>query len=44
MRLPRTRQIRVVLWHGAGDAFCAGNDVGDFLKNPPGPVKPRRPA
>ena len=28
---------RVVLWHGAGDAFCAGNDMGDFLKNPPGP-------
>ncbi len=27
---------RVVLWHGAGDSFCAGNDVGDFLKNPPG--------
>jgi len=30
-------QIRVVLWHGAGDSFCAGNDVADFLKNPPGP-------
>jgi enoyl-CoA hydratase/carnithine racemase len=30
-------EIRVVLWHGAGDAFCAGNDIGDFLKNPPGP-------
>jgi enoyl-CoA hydratase/carnithine racemase len=29
--------VRVVLWHGAGDSFCAGNDVGDFLKNPPGP-------
>ena len=29
-------QIRVVLWHGAGDSFSAGNDVGDFLKNPPG--------
>ena len=29
--------IRVVLWHGAGDAFCAGNDLGDFLKNPPEP-------
>jgi len=28
--------VRVVLWHGAGDAFCAGNDIGDFLKNPPG--------
>jgi enoyl-CoA hydratase/carnithine racemase len=29
--------IRAVLWHGAGDSFCAGNDVEDFLKNPPGP-------
>ncbi len=29
--------IRVVLWHGAGDSFCAGNDVEDFIKNPPGP-------
>jgi enoyl-CoA hydratase/carnithine racemase len=29
--------IRVVLWHGAGDSFCAGNDVADFLKSPPGP-------
>ncbi len=27
---------RVVLWHGAGDSFCAGNDIDDFLKNPPG--------
>jgi enoyl-CoA hydratase/carnithine racemase len=27
--------VRVVLWHGAGDAFCAGNDIGDFLNNPP---------
>lgn len=30
-------QIRVVLWHGAGDSFSAGNDLEDFLKNPPGP-------
>ena len=29
--------VRVVLWHGAGDSFCAGNDLDDFLKNPPGP-------
>jgi enoyl-CoA hydratase/carnithine racemase len=29
--------IRVVLWHGAGDSFCAGNDLEDFLKNPPTP-------
>src|SRR5256884_1430240 len=32
-------QARVVLWHGAGDSFSAGNDVEDFLKNPPGPGK-----
>ena len=29
-------QIRVVLWQGAGDSFSAGNDIEDFLKNPPG--------
>ena len=29
--------VRVALWHGAGDSFCAGNDIEDFLKNPPGP-------
>jgi enoyl-CoA hydratase/carnithine racemase len=28
-------ETRVVLVHGAGDAFCAGNDLGDFLHNPP---------
>jgi enoyl-CoA hydratase/carnithine racemase len=28
---------RVVLWHGAGDSFCAGSDIDDLLKNPPGP-------
>jgi enoyl-CoA hydratase/carnithine racemase len=33
----KDEEVRVVLWHGAGDSFCAGNDVGDFLKNPPGP-------
>ena len=27
--------VRVVLLHGAGDSFSAGNDLGDFLKNPP---------
>src|SRR5258706_8488493 len=26
---------RVVLLHGAGDSFSAGNDIADFLKNPP---------
>src|SRR5258708_28637445 len=33
----RDASIRVVLWHGAGDSFCAGNDIEDFLENPPGP-------
>jgi enoyl-CoA hydratase/carnithine racemase len=33
----KDENIRVVLWHGAGDSFCAGNDIEDFLKNPPGP-------
>src|SRR5271154_296370 len=33
----KDERVRVVLWHGAGDSFCAGNDVDDFLKNPPGP-------
>jgi enoyl-CoA hydratase/carnithine racemase len=30
-------RVHVVLWHGAGDSFCAGNDLEDFMKNPPGP-------
>ena len=29
--------IRVVLFHGAGDSFTAGNDLEDFLRNPPKP-------
>jgi enoyl-CoA hydratase/carnithine racemase len=33
----KDEETRVVLWHSTGDAFSAGNDVGDFLKNPPGP-------
>ncbi len=33
----RDAGVRVLLWHGVGDSFCAGNDVEDFLKNPPGP-------
>jgi enoyl-CoA hydratase/carnithine racemase len=32
----KDENTRVVLWHGAGDSFCAGNDIDDFLKNPPG--------
>jgi enoyl-CoA hydratase/carnithine racemase len=27
--------IRVVLFSGAGEAFCAGNDLHDFLAHPP---------
>jgi len=33
----KDENTRVVLWHGAGESFCAGNDIEDFLKNPPGP-------
>jgi enoyl-CoA hydratase/carnithine racemase len=33
----RDAGIRVVLLHGAGDSFTAGNDLQDFIKNPPGP-------
>src|SRR6185436_18192804 len=29
--------LLVVLWDGAGGSFSAGNDLEDFLKNPPGP-------
>jgi enoyl-CoA hydratase/carnithine racemase len=29
--------VLVVLWNGAGDSFSAGNDLEDFMKNPPGP-------
>jgi enoyl-CoA hydratase/carnithine racemase len=29
--------VSVVLLHGAGDSFSAGNDLEDFLKNPPKP-------
>jgi enoyl-CoA hydratase/carnithine racemase len=29
------RSVRLMLLHGAGDAFCAGNDLQDFLVNPP---------
>jgi enoyl-CoA hydratase/carnithine racemase len=33
----KDESVRVVLWYGAGDSFCAGNDLEDFLKNPMGP-------
>ena len=32
----RDEHIRAVLWHGAGDSSCVGNDIEDFQKNPPG--------
>jgi len=28
--------VHVVIWDAAGDSFSAGNDVKDFLNNPPG--------
>src|SRR4029077_16125704 len=36
-RAGKDDRTRVVLWHGAGDSFSAGNDLQDFIKNPPGP-------
>ena len=33
----KDERTRVVLWRGAGDSFCAGSDIEDFLNNPPGP-------
>jgi len=33
----RDEHTRAILWHGAGDSFCAGNDIEDFIKSPPGP-------
>jgi enoyl-CoA hydratase/carnithine racemase len=32
----RDERTRVVILHGAGESFCAGNDLQDFLNNPPG--------
>ena len=32
----KDERARVVLWYGAGYGFCTGNDVEDFLNNPPG--------
>jgi enoyl-CoA hydratase/carnithine racemase len=29
-------RVRVVIWDAAGDSFSAGNDIEDFLTNPPG--------
>ena len=33
----RDDAIRVVVLHGAGDSFTSGNDLDDFLRNPPKP-------
>jgi enoyl-CoA hydratase/carnithine racemase len=33
----KDQSTRSVLWHGAGESFSAGNDIEDFLRNPPGP-------
>jgi enoyl-CoA hydratase/carnithine racemase len=33
----------VVLWHGAGDSFCAGNDIEDFSGTPRGRENLHRP-
>jgi enoyl-CoA hydratase/carnithine racemase len=34
-RATSTPEIKVVVLHGTEDVFTAGNDVGDFLRNPP---------
>ncbi len=31
----KDKNVRVILITGAGDSFCAGNDLKDFLENPP---------
>jgi enoyl-CoA hydratase/carnithine racemase len=36
----KDREVRAVLLHGAPDCFTAGNDLGDFLKRPPGGASP----
>jgi enoyl-CoA hydratase/carnithine racemase len=36
-RADKNDDIRVVLVHGAGDSFTAGNDIADFVSHPPGP-------
>jgi enoyl-CoA hydratase/carnithine racemase len=36
-RAAKDDEIRVVLWHAAGNSFSAGNDIEDFMKNPPPP-------
>jgi enoyl-CoA hydratase/carnithine racemase len=33
----KDENVNVALLNGAGDCFTAGNDLEDFMKNPPGP-------
>jgi len=35
-RADKNDDVRVVLLHGAGDSFTAGNDLADFVSHPPG--------
>jgi enoyl-CoA hydratase/carnithine racemase len=35
-RADKNDDVRVVLVHGAGDSFTAGNDLADFTSHPPG--------
>jgi enoyl-CoA hydratase/carnithine racemase len=35
-------QVRAVLLHGTAECFTSGNDVGDFLKRPPGGTPPAK--
>jgi enoyl-CoA hydratase/carnithine racemase len=35
-RADQNDDVRVVLVHGAGDSFTAGNDLADFTNHPPG--------
>jgi enoyl-CoA hydratase/carnithine racemase len=36
-RADNNDDVRVVLVHGAGNSFTAGNDLADFTSDPPGP-------
>ncbi len=41
-RADKNEEVRVVLVHGAGDSFTAGNDIADFMNHPPDLAKARR--